>query len=66
MKTLSGFDYTVPAAVEHDSRKWRERMAAVVADGGFRRVESGETFAHDRSGRIVFEVYATLPKPVRS
>jgi hypothetical protein len=42
---------------------WKQRLAEVIRDGGFRRVEHGETFGHDKNGRIRFEVYATVPVP---
>jgi hypothetical protein len=59
---IKGFDYRTGLEVQKLSRAWRADMIAVVAEGGYRRVENGETFVHGKDGRIAFEVYGYLPK----
>lgn len=60
---MKGFDYTVPQELDQPPAAWRERINQVIADGGHRRVEHGETFAHDKRGALLFEVYGNIPGP---
>lgn len=60
---LNGFDYRSGTECAQDSREWRGQMAEALANGGFRRVENGETFVHGSDGTIQFEVYGYLPAP---
>ncbi len=60
-RLIQGFDYQAQRPVSLPRKEWMERLAAVIKGGGRRRVESGETFGHNKSGHIVFECYATLP-----
>lgn len=62
---LNGYDYTTGQELSRESREWKGQMATALAEGGFRRVEHGETFVHSRSGAILFEVYGYLAKPGR-
>lgn len=39
---------------------WKRALEVVCQHSGRVRRESGETFAHDVSGRIVFEIYALV------
>lgn len=57
---LTGFDYRVEREVERTTAEWRAELLEIVKSGGFRRQENGETFAHGKDGRIVFEVYGSV------
>ncbi len=61
-KSVDGFDYILGTKVKKTVEEWKSAMAAVIAAGGFRRTESGETFGHGKDSTIVFEVYAIIPK----
>ena len=60
-KLIPGFDYRTGQPAEYTRAEWRKELRAVIDGGGFRTTHEGETFAHNRAGRIVFEVYAVLP-----
>ena len=62
-KRLGGFDYRLAQSVERTTPEWGEELRTVLKNGGRRRHEEGETFAHGPDGRIVFEVYGYLPGP---
>jgi hypothetical protein len=57
---MKGFDYTKGTDVDQSVALWRAQMKEVLDEKGFRRVENGETFAHGRDGKIVFEVYGNV------
>lgn len=57
---IPGFDYRLQQKVAHSRQEW----AALLSSVAFRRVEKGETFAHDSRGTLLFEVYANIqPSP---
>ncbi len=65
MQLLPGYDYTLVkgkeiGAVERSRPEWQALLREGLAHGGHRRVENGETFLHDRTTRIVFEIYANV------
>lgn len=62
-KKMKGFDYRSDTKPELTINEWREELRRVILNGGWRRHEKGETFAHDNNGRIVFEVYGYLGDP---
>lgn len=43
--------------------QWDQLLLDVLAEGGRRRVEYGETFMHDAQGHLVHEVYANIAAP---
>lgn len=72
MRTATGFDYRLGHELTLTTREWRDRLAQVLGDGGIRRVEHGETFAHTPVRKheglppeqeLAFEVYANIPAP---
>lgn len=64
---MKGFDYLSGQPVERNVAEWRAALANVMAAGGMRHVEDGETFAKGADGRLVFEVYGIVQpaKPAR-
>lgn len=58
---IPGFDYRMNVPIELTRADWRTRLRVVIANGGYRATEKGETFAHGKDGRLVFEVYAIIP-----
>lgn len=58
--SIQGFDYVTMTKLSHERARWAELLDATVAAGGRRRVEKGETFAHDARGHLLFEVYANI------
>ena len=63
MKAIKGFDYVANRPAELTLVQWRERLSKLIEKGGFRRVEAGETFGHNKAGIIEFEIYATVRAP---
>ena len=63
MKTIPGFDYRAQKPVTLTSAQWREVIREAIRDDGFRRVDGGETFIHNRQGRIVAEAYGRIAAP---
>jgi hypothetical protein len=63
--SVHGFTYgNVGLSLGHVStsrEQWVQLLEQVVATGGRRRVEKGETFAHDSHGTLLFEIYANIP-----
>lgn len=63
--SIQGFTYSnvglAIGAVSTSREQWIQLLQQVIAAGGKRRVEKGETFAHDAHGRLLFEVYANIP-----
>lgn len=59
--SIQGFDYVTMTKLAHPRERWRELLDNVISNGGRRRVEKGETFAHDARGQLLFEVYANIP-----
>lgn len=53
---IQGFDYRLQKPVAHSRQEWAAELANVPR----RRVEKGETFAHDGHGLLLFEVYAVI------
>lgn len=60
-KLVDGFDYRLGERVSLPLLEWRANTASALEQGGFRRAENGETFVHDKAGRILFEVYTIVP-----
>lgn len=58
--TVDGFDYRKGKPMARTRPEWRDELLAVIKAGGFRRVENGETFAHDKNGTLLFEAYANI------
>lgn len=59
--SIKGFDYREQRQVTRSRDTWQNALAALIADGGRRRVEHGETFGHAATGEIAFEIYANVP-----
>lgn len=59
-RRLSGFDYVLGKPVERTAAEWRQRLRELVAHGGHRRVDHGETFGHGRGALIEFEIYGNV------
>ena len=61
---MKGFDYKDTSAsnrgVDRPVAEWRATMSGALADGGRRRVSDGETFIHDKHGRILVEIYGNV------
>lgn len=57
---MKGFNYTTQADFDLPVAKLREELQEIVDNGGFRRVENGETFAHGKDGRIIWEAYGNV------
>lgn len=53
---IPGFDYVKQQPAAHSKQEW----AALLQGAAHRRVEKGETFAHDEHGVLLFEVYANI------
>lgn len=62
--SVQGFDYRNGQAISTSRECWQQLLDIVLATGGSRRVEKGETFAHDAQGVLCFEVYANISAPV--
>ena len=58
--TILGFDYVLGKPVERTNREWRELLRQLVAQGGRRRHEHGETYGHGRDSLIRFEIYGKV------
>lgn len=54
--SIPGFDYRLQIPVAHSRQEW----VAQLQTAAHRRVEKGETFAHDANGVLMFEVYANI------
>lgn len=59
-KQIEGFDYRVQQPSKRPTQEWKAHLREVIEAGGRRRVENGETFAHDAKGVIVFEIYGRV------
>ena len=57
---MKGFNYTTSAEFDLPVAKLREELQSIVNNGGFRRVENGETFAHGSNGVIIWEAYGNV------
>lgn len=57
---MKGFNYTTSAEFDLPVSQLREELQGIVDNGGFRRVENGETFAHGRDGLIIWEAYGNV------
>ena len=57
---MKGFDYSMQCEVDRPVGEWRAHLGQVMAQGGTRYVEAGETFAKDSRGQLVFEVYGNV------
>lgn len=58
---MKGFNYATQAAFDLSVAQLREELQGIVDNGGFRRVENGETFAHGSDGVIIWEAYGNVP-----
>lgn len=59
-KKIDGFDYLAGTSVRLTTTQVKQIIRVIVEAGGFRRVENGETFLHDKSGKIVYEFYSNV------
>lgn len=70
---IDGFDYRIQKPVRRSRKEWIADLTAMVKAGGKRRVEEGETFAHQQVEVVIndkkttelqlaWECYAPLPK----
>jgi hypothetical protein len=57
---IKGFDYTSQQKVTQSRKDWVLLFEKALQAGGRRRVDHGETFAHDEHGRLLFEAYANI------
>lgn len=57
---MRGFNYTTQAEFDLPVAQLREELQSIVDNGGFRRVENGETFAHGGDGSIIWEAYGNV------
>jgi len=57
---MKGYDYLTQEDLNLPVREWRERMRPILGAGGFRRVESGETFIHEKNALIRYEIYGNV------
>lgn len=53
---IEGFNYQTQQPEAHSRQEW----ASLLQQTAHRRVEKGETFAHDANGVLLFEVYANI------
>jgi hypothetical protein len=61
---MKGFCYLTHQSLDMPPAYWRQRLLEVLAAGGRRRVQNGETFIHEPNGpRIQAEVYGNVPAP---
>jgi hypothetical protein len=60
MSQLKGFSYVTHQPMSLTLTQWRGMLSELVAAGGRRRVENGETFGHGKDGLIQFEVYGNV------
>jgi len=60
---VKGFDYRTGQGLDLPVRDLASQLQAVVDAGGYRRVEHGETFAHDVRGSLLWEAYGIVPAP---
>jgi hypothetical protein len=57
---IKGFDYMSQKGIAHSRKEWAILFEKVTQAHGRRRVEHGETFAHDAHGVLLFEAYANI------
>lgn len=57
---MRGFNYVTQAEFDLPVVVLREDLKAIKANGGFRRVEDGETFAHAADGSLIWEAYGNV------
>ena len=57
---MRGHDYRAHVDFDKPVQVLRNEAQEILAAGGFRRVENGETFIHSSDGIIAFEVYDNL------
>lgn len=53
---IEGFDYRTQKKEAYSRQEWASELMKAPR----RRVEKGETFAHDERGTLLFEVYANI------
>jgi hypothetical protein len=61
---IEGFDYRTGTSVVKSIREWKADTREIVAKGGKRRVENGETFVSIKTPErmvLAFEIYANVP-----
>lgn len=58
--SIDGFNYATQTPLSLDREAWEARVADVLAHGGHRRVEHGETFVHDLHGALILEIYSNI------
>ena len=63
---MKGFDYRTQQEFDRTAAVLKDDLATIIAAGGFRRHEDGETFAHSKKGAIIWEAYGYVGSPARS
>lgn len=58
---IEGFDYTTQQQVSKELTAWQELQTEVLAKGGTRRTQKGETFLRNKQCLIVYEIYGVIP-----
>lgn len=59
-RLIEGFDYIADKPVKLPLNEVRRIIRNAVEAGGFRRVEHGETFLHDKTSKVIFEFYSNV------
>jgi len=57
---MKGHDYRTHTDCARPVGEWSADLADVLAAGGMRKVEDGETFAKDSRGVLLFEIYGNV------
>lgn len=62
---VNGWNYTGrnPQLCALSRDEWRSLTLQILAAGGKRRVEDGETFLYARDGVMLYEAWANIPAP---
>lgn len=60
-RKIKGAIYSPYRQIEQTRAEWQRLMSDVVAEGGRRRAEGGETFIQASGGILVAEIYEIVP-----
>jgi hypothetical protein len=60
VKHIEGYCYVTHQPVTLSRQEWQERILKTLKAEGHRRVEAGETFIHNKDGRMLAEIYANV------
>ena len=58
---MKGFDYRDDLAKDLPTKEWRALAKLVLAAGGRRKHEAGETYYFGPDAKLVFEAYGNVP-----